>query len=114
MKKISIAAGTLITLLMAVVAGFAQTNSRDDLLKQIEVKRDELAALQKLIVLPSEEDRAAYADFLRQPDTGLSAYCLGRITGTITACAAAALSTLSQFVNTITRGPAISLWSEVS
>ena len=71
MKKISIAAGTLITLLMTVVAGFAQTNSRDDLLKQIELKRAELAALQKLILEPSEEDRTAYADFLRQPDTGL-------------------------------------------
>lgn len=69
MKKISIAAGTLITLLMAVATGFAQT--RDDLLKQIEAKRAELAALQKLIIEPSEEDRTAYADFLKQPETGL-------------------------------------------
>ena len=71
MKKISIAAGTLITLLMALATGFAQTNSRDDLLKQIEAKRAELAALQKQILEPSEEDRAAYADFLKQTDTGL-------------------------------------------
>lgn len=69
MKKISIAAGTLITLLMAVATGFAQT--RDDLLKQIEAKRAELAALHKLITEPSEEDRAVYADFLKQTDTGL-------------------------------------------
>ena len=71
MKKISIAAGTLITLLMAVAAGFAQSNSREDLLKQIEAKRSELAALQKLIIEPADEDRATYADFLKQTDTGL-------------------------------------------
>lgn len=71
MKKISIAAGTLITLLMAVTTGFAQSNSREDLLKQIEAKRSELATLQKQIIEPSEEDRATYADFLKQSDTGL-------------------------------------------
>ena len=71
MKKISIAAGTLITLLLTVAAGFAQTNSRDDLLKQFEAKRAELTALQKQILAPSEEDRASHADFLKQNDTGL-------------------------------------------
>lgn len=71
MKKISIAAGTLITLLLTVATGFAQTSSRDDLLKQFEAKLAELTALQKQILAPSEEDRASYADFLKQNDTGL-------------------------------------------
>jgi hypothetical protein len=30
-----------------------------------------LQALERLFLGPSEEDRAAYAEFLRQPDTGL-------------------------------------------
>ena len=71
MKKISIAAGTLITLLMAVVAGFAQTQSREAILKEIETKRAELEALEKHFLAPSEEDRATYAEFLSQADTGL-------------------------------------------
>jgi hypothetical protein len=50
---------------------FAQTESRDDVLKQIEAKRAELAALEKRFLAPSEEDRAAFAEFLGQPDTGL-------------------------------------------
>ena len=71
MKKISISTGVLITLLLGAVAGFAQTGSREDLLKQIETKRAELEALQKLVMEPSAEDRADYADFLRQNETGL-------------------------------------------
>ena len=49
----------------------AQSESRDDVLKQIETKRAELSALEKKFLTPSEEDRAAYAAFLGQPDTGL-------------------------------------------
>jgi hypothetical protein len=71
MKKISIATGVLITLLLAAFSSFAQTQSRDDLLKQIEAKRAELEALEKRYLSPSEEDKAKYADFLRQPNTGL-------------------------------------------
>lgn len=50
---------------------FAQSESRDDLLKQIETKRAELADLEKQILEPSEEDRLAYSDFLQQPKTGI-------------------------------------------
>ena len=50
---------------------FAQSESRDDVLKQIEVKRAELAALEKKFLAPSEADRAAFEEFLGQPDTGL-------------------------------------------
>jgi hypothetical protein len=49
----------------------AQSASREDLLQQIEAKRAELQSLEKRFLAPSEEDRAAYAEFLRQPDTGL-------------------------------------------
>ena len=71
MKKISIATGVLITLLLAAVSSFAQTQSREDILKQIEAKRAELDVLEKRFLSPSEEDKARYADFLRQPHTGL-------------------------------------------
>jgi hypothetical protein len=50
---------------------FAQTQTREDLLKQIEAKRAELNALEKDFLAPSEEDRKSHADFLRTPDTGL-------------------------------------------
>jgi hypothetical protein len=52
-------------------SAFAQSESRDDVLKQIETKRAELTALEKKFLAPSEEDRAAFAEFLGQPDTGL-------------------------------------------
>src|SRR6266571_2213489 len=49
----------------------AQSESRDQVLSQIEAKRAEMAALEKKFLSPSEEDQAAYAEFLKQPDTGL-------------------------------------------
>lgn len=50
---------------------FGQTQSRADVLKEIETKRAELAKLETQFLAPSPEDRAAYAEFLTQPDTGL-------------------------------------------
>ena len=40
----------------------AQSESRDQVLSQIEAKRAELAALEKKFLSPSEEDQAAYAE----------------------------------------------------
>jgi hypothetical protein len=71
MKKITIATAVLLTLLLTAVSSFSQTQSREDILKQIEIKRAELNALEKRYLSPSEEDKAKYADFLRQPNTGL-------------------------------------------
>jgi hypothetical protein len=71
MKKITIAAAILITLLVATVSSFSQTQSREDILKQIEAKRAELNVLENRFLSPAEEDKAKYADFLRQPNTGL-------------------------------------------
>jgi hypothetical protein len=71
MKKSLFASGFVITLSLSTLSVVAQTQSRVDILKQIEAKRAELAALEKQFLAPSDEDRAAYADFLRKPDTGL-------------------------------------------
>ena len=71
MKKISIVTGVLITLLLAAISSLAQVQSRADILKQIEAKRQELDALEIQFLSPSEEDQTTYAEFLRQPDTGL-------------------------------------------
>ena len=71
MKRILGAALFVAVLGIISINAFAQTESRDDVIKQIETKRAELAVLEKNLLAPSEEDRAAYADFLRQPNTGL-------------------------------------------
>jgi hypothetical protein len=49
----------------------SQSPLREELLKQIEAKRAELQKLEKQLLAPAQEDRAAYAEFLKQPDTGL-------------------------------------------
>ena len=71
MKKISIATGALLTLVLSALSVFAQTQSREDMLKNIEAKRAELSALEQRFLSPSEEDQARHAEFLSQPDTGL-------------------------------------------
>ena len=71
MKKLATATGSAILLVLSAFSVFAQTDSREKTLKEIEAKRAELAALEKRFLSPSEEDKATYADFLRQPDTGL-------------------------------------------
>ena len=68
MTKIFVATGFVLTLSLSA---FAQTQSRDDILKKIESKRAELATLEKQFLSPSEEDQASHAEFLNQPDTGL-------------------------------------------
>jgi len=50
---------------------FAQGASREDILKEVEARREELMALEKKLLPTAEEDRNAYAAFLRQPDTGI-------------------------------------------
>ena len=72
MRKISIVATSIILLTLTAVTTAAQTSqSREDILKEIDAKRAELAALEKHFLSPSEEDKATYAEFLRQRDTGL-------------------------------------------
>ena len=71
MKKIYVTTGFLTTFLLASLTGFAQTQSRPEIQKQIEARRAELVELEKMYLEPSAEDRTRYAEFLRQPNTGL-------------------------------------------
>lgn len=70
MKRLFITA-LFLTLSLVAINGFAQSAPREDLLKELQAKRAELQKLEKQFLAPSEEDRAAYAEFLSQPDTGL-------------------------------------------
>lgn len=71
MKIILVATLFIAGLSMVSINVLAQSESRDQVLQQIETKRAELAALEEKFLSPSAEDRAAYADFLKQSDTGL-------------------------------------------
>jgi hypothetical protein len=71
MKKFSIATGILITLSLAAVSSFSQTQSRDDVIKEIETKRAELAALEQKVLAVADTDRSGFASFLSQPQTGI-------------------------------------------
>ena len=69
MKKIFTAA--VFVLLTCSINALAQSESQEDLLKQIEAKRADLAVLENKLLAPSGEDKAAFAEFLKQEDTGL-------------------------------------------
>lgn len=71
MTKIFVATGFVLTLSLSACSVFAQTQSREDILKNIEAKRAELSALEQRFLSPSEEDQARHAEFLSQPETGL-------------------------------------------
>src|SRR6185503_10120287 len=71
MKKFSIATGILVTLLLAAVSSFSQTQSRDDVIKELEGKRAELAVLEQKVLAVADSDRAGFAAFLSQPKTGI-------------------------------------------
>jgi hypothetical protein len=71
MKK-SIAITTFsLTLILACLNVAAQTQSRDDIIKEIEAKRAELAALEQKVLAVSDADREEFAAFLTQPQTGV-------------------------------------------
>jgi hypothetical protein len=69
MRKIL--ATSVFVLLACSINVLAQSDSQEDLLKQIEAKRADLAVLENKILSPSAEDKAAFAEFLKQEDTGL-------------------------------------------
>jgi len=71
MRRLYVVSTVLSILLLSSLSVFAQTQSREDLLRQIEAKRAELSALETSFLSPSEEDRTQYAEFLRAPNTGL-------------------------------------------
>ncbi len=59
------------TLLALQTMALGQSPSREDVLQKIETKRVELQQLEEQFLAPANEDQAAYAEFLKQPDTGL-------------------------------------------
>jgi hypothetical protein len=71
MKRIMVITGVLATFLISSLTVLGQSQSRSDILKEIQTKRTELVALEKSFLEPSEEDRVRYAAFLDQPGTGL-------------------------------------------
>jgi hypothetical protein len=68
MKRIFIA--SLLTAICSIGV-LAQTDSRADILKEIEAKRAELAKLETKYIEISPADRETFAEFLSQSDTGL-------------------------------------------
>ena len=58
-------------LLIASTSTFAQSDSRDDILKKIQSTRTELQDLENKFMAPAPEDLAANAEFLKQPNTGI-------------------------------------------
>ncbi|HEX6284005.1 MAG TPA: hypothetical protein VFZ71_03980 [Pyrinomonadaceae bacterium] len=71
MKKIYVITGLLAAFLLPSLTTLAQSQSRKDLLKEIQAKREELIALEKRFLEPAAEDRLLYAEFLRHSNTGL-------------------------------------------
>ena len=72
MKSIFMATLCVAILVIFFISAVAQSGSRDDLLKQIEAKHAELQKLEKQLLEPSSDDLSTYAEFLKQPNTGLT------------------------------------------
>jgi len=71
MKKIFLATAFIFTLVLSAFSVSAQTQSRDDVIKEIETKRAELAMLEQKILAVADIDREGFASFLNQPQTGV-------------------------------------------
>ena len=71
MKRFYVAAALLSAILLASLTVFAQTQSREDRLRESEAKRKQIADLEAMLLEPADEDRSRYAEFLKSPDTGL-------------------------------------------
>jgi hypothetical protein len=71
MKKIVAVTAFSLTLILACLSVAAQTQSRDEVIKQIEAKRAELAELEQKVLAVSDSDREQFAGFLRQADSGV-------------------------------------------
>ena len=71
MKKIVAVNTFILTLLLACLSVAAQTQSREDVIREIEAKRAELAVLEKKVLAVSDTDREKFVAFLKQPQTGM-------------------------------------------
>jgi uncharacterized protein (DUF1778 family) len=71
-KNITVTTFTLTVVLACLsVAAQTQTQSRDDVIREIEAKRAELAVLEKQVLAVADSDREEFAAFLTQPQTGV-------------------------------------------
>ncbi|HEX2271477.1 MAG TPA: hypothetical protein VHH35_18175 [Pyrinomonadaceae bacterium] len=71
MKRITVAATFIVTLVLTSLNVAAQTQSREDLLKELDAKRAELTALEQKVIEVSDADREASAALLGGSDTGI-------------------------------------------
>jgi len=73
MKKIVTVTTFTLTVVLAClsVAAQTQTQSRDDVIREIEAKRAELAVLEKQVLAVADSDRQNFTAFLAQPQTGV-------------------------------------------
>lgn len=69
MKKTVAVTTFSLTLILACLSVAAQ--SRDEVIKEIEAKRAELAVLEKKVLAVPDTDREEFAAFLNQPETGM-------------------------------------------
>ena len=63
--------GFLVVFLLCAGPTLAQSVNRAQIESEIESLRDQLKAKEAQFLAPALEDQAAFADFLKQPDTGL-------------------------------------------
>lgn len=71
-RIVSLAVQTLAVVLLISIAGVAQSQDRSRIEKDIEVLREQLRQKELEFLSASPEDRAQFAEFLLQPDTGLA------------------------------------------
>ncbi len=71
MKKTIAVTAFGLTLILASLTAVAQTQSREDLLKELQAKRAEIASLETKFLAPSDADREANAAYLGGADTGI-------------------------------------------
>ena len=71
MKKIFLATAFIFVLVLSAFSASAQSQSRDDLFKEIQSKRNEIVSLEKKFLEPANADREANAAFLAEPKTGI-------------------------------------------
>jgi len=72
MKRIFTAALFIGAIAACSLSTVAQSESRDDILKKIQASRAEVQQLENKFLEPSPEDMSANAEFLQQPDTGIT------------------------------------------
>ncbi len=71
MRRVFVAPIAILIILTFSNIVFTQSKSREELQRELEAKRAELASIEKQILAPSETDRAGFVEFLQQADTGL-------------------------------------------